>query len=41
MNIRLVINQAEVMPRWYGLAYRDLIRAQASAYPLGLHLIVR
>ncbi len=41
MNIRKVINQAEVVPPWYGLAYRDLIRAQAIAYPIGLHLVVR
>lgn len=28
------------IPRWYGIAYRDLYRGVTVCYPVGIHLIV-
>ena len=41
MNMRREVREDEWAPRGYAIAYYDLVRNQAIAYPLGLHWVVR
>lgn len=40
-SMAMDIGEAEMIPRWYGIAYRDFDRDTKVAYPIIIHWIVR
>jgi hypothetical protein len=41
MRIKIMINEGEIIPKWYGVAWRAYDRMQIACYPIPLNLIVR
>lgn len=40
MKLQKIVNQGEVIPKFYGIAYIDYMRDYAIAYPVPLNLFI-